>query len=305
MSIIAGIKNRYASYRLRNINNLESNINEKEGRIMAVPKSPEKLMPDKLKITLKTLPKQLSIAKNMEYTVNSLKNNPDSPKFAAGKELMEKFESYAYSIGIAKIGYSKVPPEFIFRDKSILFENAIILISEMDKKAVDTAPSSETHEMGVVTYDDLGKKTNKLTEFLREHEFAAQASHPAGGFVVYTWLAQHAGLGFKGKHGLLITPELGPRQRISVIFTSIETLPPNDVNQHSWISDFCVKCGNCIKKCPGKAIIEGKHPETGQTRTRVIKELCHGCTICMKECSFNRQDYAQIKEKFENLKNKY
>lgn len=305
MGLVEGIKNKYAAYRLNGINKLESSLNGKEGSLMAASSSPEKLMPDKLKITLKTLPKQLSIAKNMEYTVKSLKNNPSNPKATAEDDFTQKFEDYAYSMGIAKIGYSKVPGEFIFKDRSVLFENAIILITEMDKKAVDAAPSEETQEMGVVTYDELGKMTNDLTEFLRKNGFAAHASHPAGGVVVYTWLAQYAGLGYKGKHGMLITPEFGPRQRISAIFTSIQNLPIDDLhNEHSWIPDFCAKCGRCIKNCQGNAIVQQEFPETGEIRTKVIKDLCHGCTICMKECSFNRREYAQIKYKFENLLNK-
>lgn len=298
MGILDGIKNKYADYRLNGINELESSVNKKEGSLMAVSTSPEKLMPDKLKITLKTLPKQLSIAKSMEYTIKSLRDNPDNPKTTAEDNFMKKFEDYAKSIGIDKIGYSKVPPEFIFKDRSILFENAIILITEMDKKAVDMAPSENTQEMGVVTYDELGKKTNRLAEFLRENNFSAHASHPAGGVIVYPWLAQYAGLGYKGKHRMLITPEFGSRQRISAIFTSIENLPFNRGNEHSWIPDFCAKCGRCIKNCQGNAIIQQDSPETGGIRTKVIKDLCHGCTICMSECSFNRREYTQIKDKF-------
>ncbi len=298
MGILDGIKNKYADYRLNKINTLESSVKEEEGCIMAASTSPEKLMPDKLKITLKMLPKQLSIANNMEFTVKSLKNNPENSKNTVEDDFMKEFEDYAYSVGINKLGYSKVPPEFIFKDKSILFDNAIILIMEMDKEAVDMAPSPETQEMGVVTYDELGKKTNALAEFLRENGFAAHASHPAGGFVVYTWLAQKAGLGYRGKHGMLITPEFGPRQRISVIFTSIQDLPFGEDNEHIWIPDFCARCGKCVKNCPGNAIIPQESSETGEIRTRVIKDRCHGCTICMKECSFNRREYAQIKDRF-------
>ena len=297
MSIIEGIKNRYANYRLNGINKLENIVNEKEGCLKASPTSPEKLLPDKLKITFKTLPKQLSIAKNMENTIKSLENNPDNPKITSVNGFIQNFENYAHNIGVDKIGYTKVPPEFIFKDKSILYENAIILITEMDKEAVDMAPSDQTQEMGVVTYDELGKKTNDLAQYLRENGVAAHASHPAGGFVVYPWMAQKAGLGYRGKHGLLISPEFGPRQRISVIFTSIQDLPISDNDDHFWISKFCAKCGNCIKKCPGNAIMEGIHPETGEKRTKIIKELCHGCTICMRECSFNKINYAHIKNR--------
>ena len=302
MSIVTKIKDKYADYRLTKINKLENSVKEIEGHVTASPSSPEKLMPDKLKITLKTLPRQLSIAKNMELTVKSLKNNPENPKVEAKTDFIKRFENYAESIGIDNIGYIKVPSRLIFKDKSILFDNAIILTMEMDKDAVDLAPSSETQEMSNITYDELGKKTNKLAEFLRENGFGSHASHPAGGVVMYPNLAQNAGLGYKGMHGMLITPEFGPRQRLSTIFTSIQNLPVNNDNEHSWIPDFCAKCGKCIKNCPGNAIIQEKSPESGKTRTKIIKDLCSGCTICMRECSFNRRQYTQIKDKFEKSK---
>jgi len=293
MGIVEGIKNKYADYRLNKINKLENSVKDNEGCIMASPTSPEKLMPDKLKITLKTLPKQLSIAKNMEFTVKSLKYNPENPRIEAETEFFDEFENYAYSIGINNIGYVKVPSELIFQDKAILYENTMVLIMEMDKEAIDAAPSEATQEMGVVTYDELGKKTNELAEFLRKNGFGAHASHPAGGIVMYPHLAQYAGLGYMGRHGMLITPEFGPRQRISVIFTSIQNLPVNSSNGHSWIPDFCTKCGKCIRKCPGNAIIEKTIPN-GEIRTKIIKDLCHGCTICMMECSFNKMEYKKI-----------
>ncbi len=296
MSMLSELKSRYAAYRLNKINLLETSTPTGEGGIESNTRSPPKIMPDKLKITLKTLPKQLSIAKNMEHTVKSLKNNPENPETMTNNEFKEEFESYASSIGIDKVAYTPVPAEFIFQDRKLAYENAIILVMEMDKMAINNAPSSQTQEMGVVTYDELGKATNLLTDYLRENGVAAQASHPAGGFVVYPALAQKAGLGWKGRHGMLITPEFGPRQRISAIFTSINNLPCKGSNSHSWVSNFCEKCGKCIKACPGNAITE-EGDVNGRTRTVILKESCHGCTICMKECSFNKREYYQIKSR--------
>lgn len=294
--IIDGIKARYADYRLNKINKLETSVKTGKFGVKSSSSSPQKLMPDKLKITLKTLSKQLSIAKNMEYTVKSLKNNPANPETLAGTDFIETIENYARSIGIDKVGYTEVPQELIFKDRSISYSHAIVLVMEMDKEAVDSAPSDVTQEMGVVTYDEMGKATNELTQYLRKNGFAAQASHPAGGFVVYPSLAQKAGLGWKGRHGLLITPEFGPRQRISAIFTSISNLPQNGSISHSWMANFCEKCGKCIRSCPGNAITENTR-RNGEKRIVILKESCHGCTICMRECSFNKRGYDQIKSR--------
>jgi epoxyqueuosine reductase len=294
MKILSEIKSQYADYRLNKINRLETSISQEDSGIKSSVTSPPKIMPDKLKITLKTLPKQLSIAKNMEYTVKSLKNNPENPEAIAENGFKEKFEDYANSVGIDLVAYTDIPPEFIFKDRYLTYKNAIILVMEMNKKAIDNAPSTQTQEMGVVTYDELGKTTNLITSYLRENSFAAQASHPAGGFVVYPALAQKTGLGQIGRHGILITPEFGPRQRISAIFTSIQNMPSTTANPHLWIEDFCQRCGKCIKSCPGNAITE-EPIQNDEKRTVILKKSCHGCTICMKECSFNRRDYAQIK----------
>ncbi|HTX61518.1 MAG TPA: hypothetical protein VMC48_04355 [Methanobacterium sp.] len=47
MSMIQGLKNRYAAHRLNKINNLENMVNYKQRCLKAASTSPEKLMPDK------------------------------------------------------------------------------------------------------------------------------------------------------------------------------------------------------------------------------------------------------------------
>ncbi|NLM02271.1 MAG: 4Fe-4S binding protein [Methanothermobacter wolfeii] len=53
-----------------------------------------------------------------------------------------------------------------------------------------------------------------------------------------------------------MTPECGPRQKISAIITSIANLPIKDKNEHAWIPEYCERCGECIKACPEKALVE-------------------------------------------------
>ena len=126
----------------------------------------------------------------------------------------------------------------------------------MDKDLIQKAPSFETYIMIMDTYKKLNKITNKLAEFLREHNFSAQAGPSLGGVSNYVLLAQNAGLGWVGKLGLLITPEFGPRQRLSVLFTNIENLPISEKNPHSYIENVCLICRECVDGCPGKAILE-------------------------------------------------
>lgn len=297
MNPVNKLKSSYVSYRLNKIKKLETTINTM-GNIKAAKSSPDRLMPDKLKITIKTLPNQLSIASNMEKTVKSMHKNPKNPKTVADEEFIKKFEKYSQKLGIASIGYVNVPSYLIFNERSIITDHAIVLTLEMDEDIISNLPSQENQDMAFQTIDELGKITNKLADYMRKNGFTVQASHPAGGFVIYPWIAQIAGLGFTGRHGLLITPEFGPRQRISALFTSITNLP-NNKDDHSWISDFCASCGRCVIKCPEKAIREYPIKHEDGRLSHLNNEKCVGCTICIKECTFNKKDYYKVKEIFE------
>ncbi len=120
------------------------------------------------------------------------------------------------------------------------------MTKEIDKNQVDNElPGKSVADLKL--YNKLGKITNDLADYLMENGFGAHASHPAVGSVTYPTLAQYAGLGYRGKSNLFITPELGPRQKIAAIFTSIQNLSFKGANEHSWVSDYCNICGKCMK----------------------------------------------------------
>ncbi|MHA2074926.1 MAG: 4Fe-4S dicluster domain-containing protein, partial [Candidatus Hodarchaeales archaeon] len=155
------------------------------------------------------------------------------------------------------------------------------------------------------SYDSLGKASNRLTEFLRSHGYYAHAGHPLGGLVLYPPLAEKAGIGFHGKHGLIITPEHGPRVRLTAIYTSIENLPFSENNSHEWIKHFCQKCGRCVRKCPGLAFYDVPISHENGLITHIKNDFCfpvfleyHGCSICIKECPFSRMEYEILKKQF-------
>lgn len=298
MSVFERIKDRFAQRMLTRISRLEVSLNDGEGLVTATKSAREKQMPDRLEIPLKSFPKMLSIVQNMEQTVTSLRYNPIDPKDHCDEEFLTEFEHYARSFGVGVIRYTSIDPEYLFKERSVLYSHAIVLAIEMDKGIVDSSPSSQAHAMGIRTYDDLGKTTNALASYLRQHGYAAQASHPAGGFVVYPRIAQKAGVGWHGRHGLLISPEYGPRQRISVLFTSITNLPIHDSDEHSWIEGFCARCGNCIRSCPVNAILEVPVVHEGGWQTHIDQSKCIGCSMCLKTCSFNRRPYAALKEAY-------
>jgi ferredoxin len=242
-----------------------------------------------------------------DYPDESHIKNPETPRTTATENFINDFENYTHSIGIKDIGYARITPDLLIRDKFIQYPNTIVLSMEMDNAILETPPGIEAKKLNDSAYKKLGDISYKLSDYLRENGYATEVAHPYGGVVKFSQLGQKAGLGWIGQSGLLISPELGPRQKISAIFVSIVNLPTNDHNEHSWITDYCEKCGKCIKACPEKALIE-KETCCGEKETEFIQELCigcnQGCTSCIEECPFNQKDYTHIKNRFDKINSK-
>jgi ferredoxin len=197
----------------------------------------------------------LSIMKNIHLSVDSIQENPSDPNPDMSQDFLEQL-NYSYSQGVNQIGFVKLPKNLIFQQYGVLYDNAIVLAMVMTKEKIDKAPSQTTLNTVFGTYDNLGKAANRIAEFLRERGFSAQADHPLGGLVLFPPLAQKAGIGWVGKHGLLITKYFGPRVRLAAVYMNVKNLPFKESNIHQWISDYCNVCGICIKKCPPKAILD-------------------------------------------------
>ena len=75
----------------------------------------------------------VSMWREVNKAKKTLNKNPIEPKQEASKELYTELEKYAESLGV-KIGYTKLPHEYIFKDQAVLFDNVIILSMEMDNE---------------------------------------------------------------------------------------------------------------------------------------------------------------------------
>jgi Pyruvate/2-oxoacid:ferredoxin oxidoreductase delta subunit len=241
----------------------------------------------------------LSIIKNIHLSVDSIKENPTNPRQEASVEFQDRLKEYALSLGVGQLGYVKLPHDLIFHEYGVYFDNAIILAMEMNKEDINKAPSQATLNMVFGTYDELGKTANKIAEFLRDNGFAAQADHPLGGLVLFPPLAQIAGVGWVGKHGLLITPEFGTRVRLAAVYTNIENLPFTESNNHEWIEDYCDVCGLCVQECPPKAIHDKPVTYESGRVTHISQQDCfeyfaqyYGCSVCVKVCPFSQSTEA-------------
>ncbi len=113
--------------------------------------------------------------------------------------------------------------------------------------------------------------------------------------------AERAGLGRIGWNALLLTPAFGPRVQLAAILTDAE-LPPTG----SDIPNPCVRCGECIRACPGGAL---HAPSDPQSYRPVDAERCRGfrrahggqsplgyanaCGLCRAVCPVGRRKSFQ------------
>jgi epoxyqueuosine reductase len=223
----------------------------------------------------------------------------------AGPAFIGQLEELAHTAGARDIKYVKVPPNAIFRDKGIPCGYAILFTVEMDKHNLEDAPSFEAFKEVARGYRNLAVIGNKMARFMRANGYAAYPGTALGGLTDYVYLAELAGLGVTGYHGLLITPNEGARLRINTIYTNISDLPVDLHNEHLWVRDFCAMCKKCIRECPVDAIFDQPAPRGDGGMQCIDHDACRdyfnrhfGCAICLVECPFSQVGYEKIKSHF-------
>jgi len=153
----------------------------------------------------------------------------------------------------------------------LLDRNADFLAGRLTKAAYDVAKASRSAGLKALPLPAAGCPLD--TRFL-EAVFS------------YKHAGQAAGLGKIGWHSLLITPEFGPRVRLSCCLTEA-ALEPTNTN----MIVECAGCGICLENCPAGALAE---PQDGELYA-INKFACSsfrnasgGCVECMRLCPEGR-----------------
>lgn len=178
--------------------------------------------------------------------------------------------------------------------------SVVVIANEMHHDTIKTVPSALS---GAATGQGYSKDIIALlsiTQYIRNLGYRAVAS--LNDTALSIPLAIQAGLGQYGRHGLLITPEYGPRVRIAKIFTDLPLTPDEPID--FGVTEFCEICRRCSDACPIKAIASGAPSADlhnvsnvrGVKKWSVDGEKCFkfwtnqgtDCSICIRVCPYNK-----------------
>ena len=149
---------------------------------------------------------------------------------------------------------------------------------------------------------------SRLDALLAWMQAATEAPFDAAVFVDKHWVqervvAAYAGLGWIGKHSLLINPDLGSWVLLAGIATTLP-LTPDDL-----VTDQCGACTLCLDACPTGAIVEPREVDARKCISYLTIELdgaipdpskpavsghVFGCDVCQEVCPWNLAPPASV-----------
>jgi epoxyqueuosine reductase len=189
-------------------------------------------------------------------------------------------------------------------DPSLLFPGArSVIVTGLNyytekKQGGNGIPLISRYVYGADYHDVIMQKLSRILEFIRISEPSAngKAFVDSAPLLEKTW-AREAGLGWPGRHSVLINREIGSFFFIGVLLVDISL-----EYDKPFTEDYCGECRLCIDSCPTNAINEdrtidarkciayltiedrGPFPEelVGKMEGRVF-----GCDKCQEVCPWN------------------
>ena len=217
--------------------------------------------------------------------------NPQRTEIDDVAGLTQELKDLVLEMGADQVGVAEIDPNLVFTQAGDFPHTTVIVYAmamSYDNMA-DIGPRSQAEVHRVYhALDDIGVR---LAHQIAARGYSARMQ-PNEGDVPLPAMAQQAGIGELGKHGSMISPELGSSFRLGAVTTDIPLQA--DGPQDYGIDEVCMKCGVCTRFCPGDAIKPDKKEVNGVFRWHVDTPACepyfhklYGCKICLMVCPLN------------------
>jgi epoxyqueuosine reductase len=189
-------------------------------------------------------------------------------------------------------------------DPRLLVEGAKSVISLSYNYFPEQQQNSDSYKLSKYAYGEdyhhvVKSKLKELHDFIQEEigEIDGRAFVDSAPIMERAW-AEKAGLGWNGKHSLLIQKELGSYFFLSELILELEL--EYDI---PFTTDHCGTCTKCIDACPTEAILPNNTVDGSKCISYFTIELKNeipndvkgkmedwmfGCDICQDVCPWNR-----------------
>jgi epoxyqueuosine reductase len=162
------------------------------------------------------------------------------------------------------------------------------------------APVLSKYTYGTNYHDVILTRLEKLLSWIKsvEENVTGRAIADSAPFLEKAWAAE-AGLGWQGRHSVVINKKLGSFFFIGTLILNIDLRYDEPVRK-----EYCGKCRLCIEACPTGAINENRTIDarkcianiTIENRGPIPDELIpllgrriYGCDLCQEVCPWNKK----------------
>jgi len=213
-----------------------------------------------------------------------LRQPVDDPATMTGQ-----IKTLTLELGAVMVGIAPLTDDMLKDTHPLDYPYVISFGVEMDRDAALQAPSVHAGLMIQAEYRMTDHISTKIANHIRSLGWDAEAAIHS---MLQIPAAVEAGLGQLGKHGSMISKELGSMYRLGAVVTNLPLVI--DSPEEIGVDDFCARCQVCVTNCPPHAIFDIKQMVRGRERWYVDFDKCipyfvenHGCGICIGVCPWS------------------
>lgn len=204
-------------------------------------------------------------------------------------DVTEEIKTLTLNAGAVMVGIAPLTEDMLKDDHPFDYPYVISFGVAMDRDAALQAPSEHAGLTIQSEYRATDRISASVAKHIRSLGWDAEAAIHS---LIQIPAAVEAGLGQLGKHGSMISMELGSLYRLGAIVTNLPLVidGPEDIG----VDDFCAICQVCTTNCPPHAIFDIKQMVRGRERWYVDFDTCipyfvenHGCGICIGVCPWS------------------
>jgi epoxyqueuosine reductase len=210
---------------------------------------------------------------------------------------------------LAKNTVRRINPDFLLPDAKSLVVTGLNYYTEK-KQLLPGVPVISRYAYGNNYQDVIIKKLNNLLDFIKilKEGTEGKAFSDSAPLLEKGW-AGEAGLGWQGKHSVVINKEIGSFFFIGILILNIELDYDEPVK-----GEYCGNCRLCIDLCPTGAINDNRTIDarkcianlTIENRGPIPEEIIpkiggrvYGCDRCQEVCPWNKNAKPHNNKEFE------